>query len=141
MCVLYDSRYLLSWSRAGRRADGAQVAMAMQLRGFHVRALPTLALHLSAAELGAMLEELQVATAAQLRDAEGELRFWLKELDPDADKRITEREFETALSRYAVWCGVAKAPDMWALLCCCMTCQYIAGWRQQVCHQRSVCST
>lgn len=67
---------------------------------------------LPAAELGAMLEQLQVATAAQLRGSEAELRFWLKELDPDADKRITEREFETALSRYAVQCGIAKATDM-----------------------------
>ncbi len=59
-----------------------------------------------------MLEELQVATAAQLRGSEAELRFWLKELDPDADKRITEQEFETALCRYAVQSDVAKAPDM-----------------------------
>lgn len=50
-----------------------------------------------------MLEQLEVATAAQLREAEGELRFWLKELDPDADQRITEPEFEAALGR----CGSA----------------------------------
>lgn len=50
-------------------------------------------------ELGAMLEQLEVTTAARLREAEDELRFWLKELDPDADKRITEPEFEAALSR------------------------------------------
>lgn len=51
-------------------------------------------------ELGAMLEQLEVTTAARLREAEDELRFWLKELDPDADKRITEPEFEAALSRW-----------------------------------------
>ncbi len=49
-----------------------------------------------------MLEELEVSTTARLADAEGELRFWLKELDPDADRRITRSEFAAALGRRAV---------------------------------------
>lgn len=48
-----------------------------------------------------MLEALGVATAAGVAAAEGELRFWLQELDPDADRRITRREFATALARCA----------------------------------------
>ena len=66
-----------------------------------------------------MLEELQVATAAQLAGSEAELRFWLKELDPDADRRITKREFESALSRYAVavrYCQGARHMSLALLL-------------------------
>ena len=47
-----------------------------------------------------MLEALEVSTAARLREAEGELRFWLKELDPDADRRVTRDEFAAALGRW-----------------------------------------
>ncbi len=55
-----------------------------------------------------MLEALRVSTAAQLEGAEGELRFWLKELDPDADKRITRDEFAAALSRHSItWHRIA----------------------------------
>lgn len=72
-------------------------------------------------ELGAMLEELEVSTTARLADAEGELRFWLKELDPDADRRITRAEFAAALGRRAVLGFIGfKDPDSEILSSCFM---------------------